>query len=211
MILIPLDDQLSPTENANKYFDRYGKLKRTFEALTKLIEETKSEVDHLESIATALDIAVLEEDLVQIREELTEFGYIRKRRGDKKAKTKSKPFHYVSSDGFHMYVGKNNFQNDELTFQFATGGDWWFHAKGMPGSHVIVKTEGKELPDATFEEAGKLAGFYSKGRENEKVEIDYLQRKNVKKPNGSAPGFVVYYTNYSLTIHPDISGIEQIF
>lgn len=211
MILIPLDDQLSPTENAKKYFDRYGKLKRTFEALTKLIEETKLEVDHLESIATALDIAVLEEDLVQIREELTEFGYIRKRRGDKKAKTKSKPFHYVSSDGFHMYVGKNNFQNDELTFQFATGGDWWFHAKGMPGSHVIVKTEGKELPDATFEEAGKLAGFYSKGRENEKVEIDYLQRKNVKKPNGSAPGFVVYYTNYSLTIHPDISGIEQIF
>lgn len=210
MITIPLDDQLSPTENAKKYFDRYGKLKRTFEALTKLIEETRAEIDHLESIATALDIAILEDDLVQIREELTEFGYIRKKRGDKKAKTKSKPFHYVSSDGFHMYVGKNNFQNDELTFQFATGGDWWFHAKGMPGSHVIVKTEGKELPDATFEEAGKLAGFYSKGRENEKVEIDYLQRKNVKKPNGSAPGFVVYYTNYSLTIHPDISGIEQI-
>ena len=210
MITIPLDDQLSPTENAKKYFDRYGKLKRTFEALTKLIEETKAEIDHLESIATALDIAILEDDLVQIREELTEFGYIRKKRGDKKAKTKSKPFHYISSDGFHMYVGKNNFQNDELTFQFATGGDWWFHAKGMPGSHVIVKTEGKELPDATFEEAGKLAGFYSKGRENEKVEIDYLQRKNVKKPNGSAPGFVVYYTNYSLTIHPDISGIEQI-
>lgn len=210
MITIPLDDQLSPTENAKKYFDRYGKLKRTFEALTKLIEETKAEINHLESIATALDIAVLEEDLVQIREELTEFGYIRKKRGDKKAKTKSKPFHYISSDGFHMYVGKNNFQNDELTFQFATGGDWWFHAKGMPGSHVIVKTEGKELPDATFEEAGKLAGFYSKGRENEKVEIDYLQRKNVKKPNGSAPGFVVYYTNYSLTIHPDISEIEQI-
>ena len=210
MITIPLDDQLSPSENAKKYFDRYGKLKRTYEALTELIEETKAEIDHLESIATALDIAVLEEDLVQIREELTEFGYIRKKRGDKKAKTKSKPFHYVSSDGFHMYVGKNNFQNDELTFQFATGGDWWFHAKGMPGSHVIVKTEGKELPDATFEEAGKLAGFYSKGRENEKVEIDYLQRKNVKKPNGSAPGFVVYYTNYSLTIHPDISGIEQI-
>ncbi len=210
MIAIPLDDQLSASENAKKYFDRYGKLKRTYEALTALIEETKSEIDHLESIATALDIAILEEDLVQIREELTEFGYIRKKRNEKKAKIKSKPLHYVSSDGFHMYVGKNNFQNDELTFQFATGGDWWFHAKGMPGSHVIVKTEGKELPDSTFEEAGKLAGFYSKGRDSEKVEIDYLQRKNVKKPNGSAPGFVVYYTNYSLTIHPDISGIEEI-
>lgn len=210
MITIPLDGQLSASENAKKYFDRYGKLKRTYEALTTLIEETKRETEHLESIATALDIAVSEDDLVQIREELAEFGYIRKKRGDKKAKIKSKPFHYISSDGFHMYVGKNNYQNDELTFQFASGNDWWFHAKGMPGSHVIVKTEGEELPDRTFEEAGKLAGFYSKGRDSDKVEIDYLQRKNVKKPNKSAPGFVVYYTNYSLTIAPDISEIRQI-
>ena len=210
MITIPLDDQLSASENAKKYFDRYGKLKRTYEALTTLIEETKNEITHLESIATALDIAVSEDDLVQIREELIEFGYIRKKRGDKKARIKSKPFHYISSDGFHIYVGKNNYQNDELTFKFATGNDWWFHAKGMPGSHVIVKTEGEELPDRTFEEAGRLAGFYSKGRDNDKVEIDYLQKKNVKKPNKSAPGFVVYYTNYSLTIQPDISGIEQL-
>lgn len=210
MITIPLDDQLSASENAKKYFDRYGKLKRTYEALTTLIEETKDEITHLESIATALDIAVSEDDLVQIKEELIEFGYIRKKRGDKKAKIKSKPFHYISSDGFHIYVGKNNYQNDELTFKFASGNDWWFHAKGMPGSHVIVKTEGEELPDRTFEEAGRLAGFYSKGRDNDKVEIDYLQKKNVKKPNKSAPGFVVYYTNYSLTIQPDISGIEQL-
>lgn len=210
MVTIPLDDQLSPSENAKKYFDRYGKLKRTFEALTTLIEETKDEIDHLESISTALDIALTEDDLVQIKEELIEFGYIRKKKGDKKARTKSRPFHYISSDGFHMYVGKNNYQNDELTFKFATGNDWWFHAKGMPGSHVIVKTEGEELPDRTFEEAGKLAGYYSKGRDNDKVEIDYLQKKNVKKPNKSAPGFVVYYTNYSLTIHPDITGIEQL-
>ncbi len=109
-----------------------------------------------------------------------------------------------------MYVGKNNYQNDELTFKFATGNDWWFHAKGMPGSHVVVKTEGEELPDRTFEEAGKLAGYYSKGRDSEKVEIDYLQKKNVKKPNKGAPGFVVYYTNYSLTIHPDITGIKLL-
>ena len=109
-----------------------------------------------------------------------------------------------------MYVGKNNYQNDELTFKQATGNDWWFHAKGMPGSHVIVKAENKELPDSTFEEAGKLAGYYSKGKNADKVEIDYLQKKNVKKPNGAAAGFVVYYTNYSLTIHPDISDIRQI-
>ena len=106
-------------------------------------------------------------------------------------------------------MGKNNYQNDELTFKLATGNDWWFHAKKMPGSHVVVKTEGKELPDRTFEEAARLAAYYSKGREQEKVEIDYLQKKNVKKPNGSKPGFVVYYTNYSMTIDSDISGIEQ--
>lgn len=210
MVKIPLDETLSPTENAKKYFDRYGKLKRTYEALTTLIQETEHEILHLESIASSLDIALAEDDLVQIKEELIEFGYIKKRRGDKKAKVKSKPFHYISSDGFHMYVGKNNYQNDELTFKFATGGDWWFHAKGMPGSHVVVKTEGEELPDRTFEEAGKLAGYYSKGRDSEKVEIDYLQKKNVKKPNKSAPGFVVYYTNYSLTIHPDITGIKLL-
>lgn len=210
MVKIPLDETLSPTENAKKYFDRYGKLKRTYEALTTLIQETEHEILHLESIASSLDIALAEDDLVQIKEELIEFGYIKKRRGDKKAKVKSRPFHYISSDGFHMYVGKNNYQNDELTFKFATGNDWWFHAKGMPGSHVVVKTEGEELPDRTFEEAGKLAGYYSKGRDSEKVEIDYLQKKNVKKPNKSAPGFVVYYTNYSLTIHPDITGIKLL-
>ena len=107
-------------------------------------------------------------------------------------------------------VGKNNFQNDELTFKFATGNDWWFHAKGIPGSHVVVKTEGKELPDRTFEEAGRLAAYYSKGREQEKVEIDYVQKKQVKKPAGAKPGFVVYYTNYSLMIDSDISGIEKL-
>lgn len=209
MITIPLDEQLSPLENAQKYFERYNKLKRTHEALTTLIEETKSEIEHLESIATALDIALLEDDLVQIKEELMEFGYIRKKRGDKKAKIKSRPLHFVSSDGFHMYVGKNNYQNDELTFKFATGNDWWFHAKQMPGSHVIVRLgNAEELPDRTFEEAAKLAAYYSRGRGQEKVEIDYIQKKHVKKPNGAKPGFVVYYTNFSMAIDSDISGIR---
>ena len=211
MITIPLDETQSAMENAQKYFDKYGKLKRTYEALSELIQQTKAEIDHLESIATSLDIALNEDDLVQIKEELTEYGYIKRRRSDKKARIKSKPFHYISSDGYHMYVGKNNYQNDELTFKFATGNDWWFHAKGMPGSHVIVKTNNEEdLPDRLFEEAGQLAGYYSKGRGGEKIEIDYLQRKNVKKPNGSAPGFVVYYTNYSLTIRPDISSLTPV-
>ncbi len=209
-VTIPLDPTLSAQENAKKYFDKYGKLKRTFEAVTTLLAETKAEVEHLESVQTALDMALSEEDLVQIKEELVESGYIRRKGGGKKVKVTSKPYHYVSSDGFDIYVGKNNFQNDELTFQFATGNDWWFHAKGAPGSHVIVKTNGQELPDRTFEEAGRLAAYYSKNRGGDKVEIDYIQKKQVKKPGGAKPGFVVYYTNYSLMIDSDISGIRQV-
>lgn len=209
-IQIPLDPTLTAAANAEKYFERYNKQKRTFEALSQLIVETEEETLHLESISTALDIAVSEDDLTQIKEELIQYGYIKKRGNVKKEKTKSKPFHYISTDGYHMYVGKNNFQNDELTFKLASGGDWWFHAKNIPGSHVIVKSEGETLPDRVFEEAGRLAAYYSKSRGNEKVEIDYLQRKNVKKPGVSKPGFVVYYTNYSLTIDSDISQLTLV-
>lgn len=211
IITIPLDPTMSTTDNAKKYFEKYNKLKRTAEALEKYLEETKSNIEHLESISTALDIALKEEDLVQVKEELIQYGYMkRKNTGGKKAKITSKPFHYVSSDGYDMYVGKNNYQNEELTFHFANGDDWWFHAKGQPGSHVIVKCKGEEMPDRTFEEAGKLAAYYSKGRHAPKVEIDYIQKKHVKKPNGAKPGFVVYYTNYSLLIDPDISQIKLL-
>ncbi len=209
-ITIPLDPMLTAGENAKKYFDKYQKLKRTYEALTTLTKETKEEIEHLSSISIALDIALKEEDLVQIKEELIESGYIRRKGNTKREKITSKPFHYVSSDGYHIYVGKNNYQNEELTFKFATGNDWWFHTKGIPGSHVVVKSNNDELPDRVFEEAGKLAAHYSQARGQEKVEIDYTQKKNVKKPNGSKPGFVVYYTNYSLVIDSDITGITQI-
>ena len=209
-IRIPLDPQLTARENSQKFFDKYNKLKRTYEALTELTLETKKEVEHLESISTALDIALKEDDLVQIKEELTEYGYIKRHyTGGKKAKITSRPFHYLSSDGFHMYVGKNNYQNEELTFKLATGNDWWFHAKGIPGSHVIVKAEGQELPDRTFEEAGALAAYYSKGRGSDKVEIDYIQKKHVKKAAGGAPGFVIYHTNYSLIAEPKIT-VEEL-
>ena len=209
-ITIPLDPQIPVQDNAKKYFDKYGKLKRTCEAVTTLLKETGDEIEHLKSIQTSLDIALQEEDLAQIREELVQSGYIHKRpSGNKKVKITSRPFHYISSDGFDMYVGKNNLQNDELTFQFAKGGDWWFHAKGAPGSHVIVQTNGQELPDRTYEEAARLAAYYSSNRNAEKVEIDYIEKKHVKKPNGAKPGFVVYYTNYSMMIDSDISGIRQ--
>lgn len=209
-ITIPLDPQLSPMENAAKYFEKYGKLKRTFEALTALTKETEEELHYLESVMIALDMARGEEDLLQVREELVASGYIKKKNAGKKAKLISKPLHFVSDDGYHMYVGKNNFQNEEITFQMAEGGDWWFHAKGMPGSHVIVKCKGAELPDETFEQAARLAAHFSKGGNQDKVEVDYIQKKHVKKPGGGKPGFVVYYTNYSMLIDTDISKIRQV-
>ena len=218
-ITIPLDETLSATQNAQKYYDRYSKLKRTREAVAKQIEETKEELDHLDSILTSLNIAMSEDDLADIRREMCDCNYIKKHAGNnKKARSKSVPFHYMSSDGFDIYVGRNNYQNDELTFKVANGGDWWFHAKKIPGSHVILRSGGRDIPDRAFEEAAALAAFYSKASElnssrdasspislPSKVEVDYVQRKEVKKPNGAKPGYVVYYTNYSLMVSPDIS------
>ena len=208
-LVIPLDPMLTAAENAKKYFDKYNKMKRTYEALSQYIKETKEEIAYLESVESALNMALMEEDLIQIKEELTQEGYI-KRKNIKREKVTSKPYHFLSSDGFHMYVGKNNYQNDDLTFQFATGNDWWFHAKNIPGSHVILKSEGKVVPDRTFEEAASLAAFFSKARGNDKVEVDYVEKKHVKKPSGAKPGFVVYYTNYSMISDSNISRIEQV-
>ena len=206
-IKIPLDPQLSAMDNAGKYFDRYIKLKRTREALTSLVEETGLELEHLESISNSLEIARDENDLAMIKEELMEYGYMKKHfTGKKKTGGKSKPFHYLSGDGFHIYVGKNNYQNEELTFKLANGKDMWFHAKNMAGSHVIVKLEtADDLPDSTYEEAARLAAYYSKGKNAPKVEVDYTRRRNLKKPPQAKPGFVIYHTNYSLMAVPEIT------
>lgn len=202
-IRIPLDPHLSASQNAKKFYDRFSKLKRTEEAVSEEIRKTEREQEHLSSILTSLDLATEESDLNQIKEELTEFGFIRRHQTlGKKVKILSAPLHFVSTDGFDIYVGKNNFQNEELTFKLATGNDWWFHAKGIPGSHVIVKADNRELPDRTFEEAAALAAYYSKGRESDKVEIDYIQRKHVKKTAGGPPGFVIYHTNWSMMATP---------
>lgn len=209
-ITIPLDPDLSALENAQKYFDKYNKLKRTREALETLTKEVKEEIEHLESVSNALNIAVSEDDLIAIREEMVEAGYIKRRTSDKRPKIKSRPFHYVTKDGYHIYVGKNNLQNEEITFKLANANDWWFHAKKIPGSHVIVKSEGNEIPDSVFEDAARCAAYYSKAKGQSKIEVDYVKRKEVKHPNGSKPGFVVYYTNYSMMIEPDISSLTLV-
>ena len=116
----------------------------------------------------------------------------------------------MTEDGYHIYVGKNNYQNDELSFKFAEGGDWWFHAKKVPGSHVIVKAGGKELPDKVYEQAAALAARYSSASAQDKVEVDYVRKKELKKPAGAAPGFVVYYTNYSMVVKPGIVDLTEV-
>ena len=210
-LTVPLDPRLTPQQNAKKYFDRYTKLKRTYEALSRLTVEVKAEIDHLESIRTSLEMSAGEGDLAMIRKEMEDAGFIRRHSDSKKGRSRtpqSRPLHYISSDGFDLYVGKNNLQNDELTFKMAAPSDIWFHANDMPGSHVILKARGlamNDIPDRVFEEAASLAAWYSSGRAQGKVEIDYLERRDVKKPGGARPGFVVYYTNYSILASPDIS------
>lgn len=210
-ITISLDVRLNASKNAQKQFNKYNKKKRTLVALSEYIEKTKIEIKHLESVKYALENALKEEDLLEVRHELMETGYLRFRHSKaKKALKRAEPMHFISSDGFHIYVGKNNYQNDMLSTKFANGGDWWFHAKGAAGSHVIVKTNNTELPDRTYEEAAALAAYYSKNKNSPKVSVDYTLKKHIKKPNGSAPGYVIYHTNYSMMVTPSINGMKII-
>ena len=206
IIAIPLDSHKTASENAKKYYDRYAKLRRTELALNDEIVKTENDIEHLSGILQSIDTSTSENDLSQIRQELTDFGYVkRSNRGNPVSKpVKSQPMHMVSSDGFDIYIGKNNYQNEEVTFKIADSNDMWFHAKGVPGSHVIVKCNGKsdELPDRLYEEAASLAAFYSKNSGNDKVEVDYTLRKNLKRTSGGAPGFVIYHTNYSAMATP---------
>ena len=211
-ITVPLDPTKTPSENAQKYFSRYNKLKRTREALTEQITDTESDRDQLLAILTAIDLSEAEADLSEIRQELQDYGYIQKRPAAKKGTRRdlrSEPYVYISSDGFEMLVGRNNYQNEELTFKKAAASDWWFHVKGAPGSHVILRTDGRKVPDRTFEEAAALAVRYSSLQNSDKAEVDYTQRKNLKKTPGGKPGFVIYHTYYSIVASPETDHIRR--
>lgn len=214
-IRVPLDPQISVHENANKYFARFEKLKRTRKAAMEQAEESRAQLAHLKSIEASFETAESEEDLKLIADELKVTGYIKKSISSskgRKAVKKSAPMHYISSDGYDIYVGRNNIQNDELTFKTGHGNDWWFHSKTYPGSHVLMvvgKDDPMSVPDSSFNEAGRIAAYYSTGRDQGKVDIDYVTVKHVKKPAGAVPGYVIYHTNYSMTAQPDITGIKK--
>ena len=209
-VIIPLDETLSIKENAVRFFDKYGKMKRTEEALAVQTKENEAEIAYLESVQTFLNLASTKADLQQIQAELSERGFIKKSYDKKNKKVVNKPLHYVMYDEYDIYVGKNNLQNEEVTFKMANGNDWWFHAKGVPGSHVIVKSRNAnpatewDMPDEVFEAAACLAAVYSKNGGQEKAEVDYIRKKHVKRPGGGEPGFVVYYTNFSMMIETNL-------
>lgn len=209
-VIIPLDENLSIKENAVRFFDKYGKMKRTEEALAIQTKENEAEIVYLESVQTFLNLASTKADLQQIQAELSERGFIKKSYDKKNKKVVNKPLHYVMYDEYDIYVGKNNLQNEEVTFKMANGNDWWFHAKGVPGSHVIVKSRNAnpatewDMPDEVFEAAACLAAVYSKNGGQEKAEVDYIRKKHVKRPGGGEPGFVVYYTNFSMMIETNL-------
>ncbi|MDY3926544.1 MAG: NFACT RNA binding domain-containing protein [Anaerotignum sp.] len=212
-IEIAIDPAKTPAENAQKYFSKYNKAKRTLAALEIQEKQNNEELVYLESVLNALENAKDDADLSEIRTELAESGFIRRqvqKKGSQKPK-KSKPLHYVSSDGYDIFVGKSNLQNDELTLRMAEPTDIWMHTKDIPGSHVIIRTNGQsELPEATMEEAANLAAFYSKAKNSSMVPVDYTQRKNIKKPNGAKPGMVIYLTNRTIYITPDENRVNQM-
>jgi predicted ribosome quality control (RQC) complex YloA/Tae2 family protein len=206
---IKLDENKTPSENIQAYFKKYNKLKKSAEMAQVQIEAAEQEMDYLQSVLTNIRNVENYEEIDEIRKELTDTGYIRFRKEDKKKAKASKPLHFLSSDGVHIYVGKNNIQNDFLTLKFADKQDIWLHTKNIPGSHVIIKNTGK-ISDKTLEEAAVIAAFYSKAKDSTKVAVDYTEVKNVKKPSGAKPGMVIYYTNKTIYADPEKLDLEKI-
>lgn len=211
LVAIELDSNKTPSENAQKYYKAYNKAKRTFEALKDQIKSNDEELAYLESVLTSVNNCTDEQDVKEIRRELREEGYVKKVKNQKdKSKKHSVPLHFISQDGFDIYVGKNNIQNDELTLKFARPRDIWMHTKNIPGSHVIIVANGHTIPDTTLNEGAMLSAFYSKAKNSSKVPVDYTEKKNVKKPNGSKPGFVIYETNKTAYITTSEEEIKKI-
>ena len=206
-VKIPLDIKLSASQNAAKYFKKYTKLKKAKEILTQQLRESADALEYLESVETAIELSENERDVAEIKAELTAEGYISKAKGasDKKPAKKQEivPLKFTTSGGHLIICGKTGAQNDYIPTKLAKKSDWWFHVKNKPGSHVLMICEEGEDPDASeFTEAAQIAAYYSGLREGENVAVDYTLAKNVKKPGGSTPGHVVYYTNYTAYVDP---------
>ena len=203
-IEIALDGELTPAENAQKYYARYNKLKNTAAAAAVQLRQSLEDIEYLESVSTAIENCDNVKDLAEIKTELEAEGYIKiKNKGKGKNDKPSMPARFLSSDGFEILVGKNNRQNDYLTLKLAKNHDIWFHTKTIPGSHTVIITEKRDVPDNTIEEAAMLAAYHSKARKSGNVPVDYTLVRYVKKPSGAKPGMVIYTDYKTAYVTPD--------
>lgn len=211
LVKIKLDKELTPSQNAQKYYKKYNKAKRTNIAAKEQLIQTDKEIEYLETIKTSLSMASTENDISEIRQELHKEGYIKKlKKNIKNKKAKISTMLFKSSEGYTIRVGKNNIQNDYLTFKLSSHKDIWFHVKDMPGSHVILFIDDANYTEKSITEAAKIAAYFSKGKLSSNVPVDYTERRYVKKPNGSKPGFVIYTHQKTLYVTPDKSLIDEL-
>lgn len=203
-VKIPVKPELTPTENAQRYYKEYRKLRTAEEMLTKLIAEGREELVYLRTVLDELSRAETEREISEIRQELSEGGFVKqKNQGRVKKSAPMPPLEFDAPDGFRVYVGRNNIQNDKLSLKTAMKSDLWFHIQKAPGSHVILSLEGREPTEKAMEFAAKTAAYYSSGREAGAVEVDYTEVRNLKKPVGSKPGFVIYHVYNSVLVKPE--------
>lgn len=211
---IALDVRLTPQQNAQRYFKLYAKAKTAEEVLTEQLRQGRGDLEYLESVIVLLDEAESERDLAQLREELTQTGVLSARQGrGKKQRAKpaaAKPFYYRTSDGFAVFAGKNNLQNDLLTLKTALKSDIWFHTQKIHGSHVILVSDGRTPTDRAMTEAAMIAAYHSKARHSSRVPVDYTPVRQVKKPAGAKPGMVIYHVYQTAYVTPDEAAIEKL-
>ena len=210
MIEIPLDEKLSPSQNAQRFYKKYNKLKKAKIELTKQIEIAKKELEYIHSVLDSLSRAEKESDLNQIREELFHSGYASKMKNYSSVKQgPPQPLKFTTSGGYTVLCGKNNTQNDYITTKIAEKSDWWFHVKSLPGSHVLLQVHGAEPSEKDFTEAAEIAAYYSKAEGNN-IAVDYTYAKHVKKPAGSKPGYVIYHINWTAYVTPSEKRINEM-
>lgn len=209
-IRIELDPQLTPSQNIQRYYQEYRKADTAEKMLKQLIMQAEAESEYIDSVFDQLTRIRQESELAAIREELAQQGYVKNHRSKNKKPTKLEPMRYVSSDGFTILVGRNNIQNDKLTLKDSRNYDIWFHTQKIPGSHTVVISDSREVPDRTLEEAAIIAAYNSRARNSAQVPVDYTLIKNIKKPVGAKPGMVIYNIYQTAYVTPDEELVNRL-
>ena len=200
---VPLDIKFTPSQNAQKYYAEYKKLEKAEKMLTKLIADGENELIYIDSVFDAASRATSNAEISEIREELSQNGYLNGVQNKKNTVKPKPPMHFVTDDGYDVYIGRNNLQNDRLTLKTAYPDDMWLHTKNIAGSHVIIKAKNGEISDNAILQAASLAAYCSKAQNSTKVPVDYTRVRFVKKPNGAKPGMVIFSNNYTVLVDPD--------